>query len=191
MYKDLQLLYWWPGMKKDIRRFVSECLTCQLVKAEHQRPAGLLKPLPIPEWKWENVTMDFVTGLPRSARGSNAIWVIVDRLTKSAHFLPIKTTFTMVQYAELYIREIVRLHGIPVSIVSDRDPRFTSSFWKSLHSTMGTKLLFSTAFHPQTDGQSERVIQILEDLLRACVMDFSGSWESNLPLVEFTYNNSF
>ena len=112
MYKDLQLLYWWPGMKKDIRRFVSECLTCQLVKAEHQRPAGLLKPLPIPEWKWENVTMDFMTGLPRSARGSNAIWVIVDRLTKSAHFLPIKTTFTVVQYAKLYLREIVRLHGM-------------------------------------------------------------------------------
>ena len=102
--------------------------------------------------------MDFVVGLPRSVRGSNAIWVIVDRLTKSAHFLPVKMTFSMTQYAELYIREIVRLHGFPVSIVSDRDPRFTSSFWKRLHATMGTKLLFSTSFHPQTDGQSERVM---------------------------------
>ena len=135
--------------------------------------------------------MDFVVGLPKTAKGSNTIWVIVDRLTKSAHFLPIKTTFTMVQYADLYIREIVRLHGIPVSIVSDRDLRSTSSFWKSLHAAMGTKLLFSTAFHPRTDGQSERVIQILEDLLRACVIDFQGSWEPKLPLVEFTYNNSF
>ncbi|XP_073120101.1 uncharacterized protein [Henckelia pumila] len=162
-----------------------------VVKAEHQRPAGLLKPLPIPEWKWENITMDFFVGLPRTVRGSNAIWVIVDRLTKSAHFLPVRTNFSMTQYAELYIREIVRLHGIPVSIVSDKNPRFTSTFWKSLHSALGKKLLFSTDFHPHTDGQSERVIQILEDLLRACVIDFDDSWESRLPLVEFAYNNSY
>ncbi|XP_073151841.1 uncharacterized protein [Henckelia pumila] len=145
----------------------------------------------IPECKWENITMDFVVGLPRSVRGCTAIWVIVDRLTKSAHFLPVRTTYSLTQYAELYIKEIVRLHGIPVSIVSDRDPRFTSAFWKSLHTALGTRLLFSTAFHPQTDSQSERVIQVLEDLLRACVIDFQGSWETRLPLVEFTYNNSF
>ncbi|XP_073153876.1 uncharacterized protein [Henckelia pumila] len=174
MYRDLRTLYWWPGMKGDIGRFVSECLTCQQVKAEHQRPAGLLRPLPIPEWKWENISMDFVVGLPRSNRGSTAIWVIVDRLTKSAHFLPVRTTFTMTQFAELYIKEIVRLHGIPVSIVSDRDSRFTSAFWKSLHTALGTKLLFSTAFHPQTDGQSERVIQTLEDFLRACMAPYKA-----------------
>ncbi|XP_073056906.1 uncharacterized protein [Primulina eburnea] len=156
MYKDLKPLFWWPGMKKDIAQFVAQCLTCQQVKIEHQRPAGLLKPLPIPEWKWEHITMDFILGLPRTQRGFNAIWVIVDRLTKSAHFLPVKTTYTMNQYAEEYIKELVRLHGIPMSIVSDRDPKFTSAFWKSLHHAMGTRLSFSTAFHPQTDGQSER-----------------------------------
>lgn len=191
MYKDLQRHFWWPGMKKDVARFVSECLTCQQVKAEHQRPAGLLKPLPIPECKWEHITMDFVLGLPRTQRRYNSIWVIVDRLTKSAHFLPVKSTYTMTQYADDYIKEIVRLHGIPVSIVSDRDPKFTSAFWKSLHQAMGTRLAFSTAFHPQTDGQSERVIQILEDILRACTIDYAGSWDTKLPLAEFTYNNSY
>ncbi|XP_073049492.1 uncharacterized protein [Primulina eburnea] len=161
------------------------------VKSEHQRPAGLLQSLPIPQWKWEHITMDFVVGLPRSQKGFNSIWVIVDRLTKSSHFLPVKTTYSMNQYADVYIQEIVRLHGIPVSIVSDRDPRFTSEFWKSLHRALGTKLAFSTAYHPQSDGQSERVIQILEDMLRACTIDFPGSWDTKLPLVEFTYNNSY
>ncbi|KZV53065.1 hypothetical protein F511_03978 [Dorcoceras hygrometricum] len=134
--------------------------------------------------------MDFVVGLPRTVHGFNAIWVIVDRLTKSAHFLPVKTTYDLSKYAELYVKEIVRLHGIPSSIVSDRDPRFTSRFWISLHKALGTKLTFSTAFHPQTDGQSERVIKILEDLLRACVLDYSDSWDTKLPLVEFAYNNN-
>ncbi|KZV30446.1 Gag protease polyprotein [Dorcoceras hygrometricum] len=123
--------------------------------------------------------MDFVVGLPRTLHGYNSIWVIVDRLTKSAHFLPVNTTYSMNKYAELYIREIVRLHGIPVFIVSDRDPRFTLVFWRSLHRALGTKLAFSTAFHPRTDSQSDRVIQNLEDLLRACVIDFDGSWDSN------------
>ncbi|XP_073033835.1 uncharacterized protein [Primulina eburnea] len=161
------------------------------VKIEHQRPAGTLQSLPIPQWKWEHITMDFVTGLPRTPKGYNSIWVIVDRLTKSAHFLPVKTTFIMNQYAEVYVAEIVRLHGIPVSIVSDRDPRFTSDLWKSLHRALGTRLAFSTAYHPQSDGHSERVIQILEDMLRACTIDFPGSWDSKLPLSEFTYNNSY
>ncbi|KZV18741.1 Retrotransposon protein, Ty3-gypsy subclass [Dorcoceras hygrometricum] len=135
--------------------------------------------------------MDFVVGLPRTVHGFNAIWVIIDRLTKSAHFFPVKTTYDLNKYAELYVKEIVRLHEIPNSIVSYRDPRFTSRFWKSLHTALGTKLTFSTAFHPQTDGQSERVIQTLEDLLRACVLDFVDSWDFKLPLLEFTYNNSY
>lgn len=113
------------------------------------------------------------------------------RLTKSAHFLPIRMTDSVDSPSRLYIREIVKLHGVPVSIVSGRDPRFTSRFWKSLQSALGTKLLLSTAYHPQTDGQSERAIQILEDMLRACVLDFRGSWEDHLPLVEFAYNNSY
>ena len=117
--------------------------------------------------------------------------MIVDRLTKSGHFLAVKETFSLQRLAELFVQEIVRLHGVPVSIVSDRDARFTSKFWRSLQQALGTKLHFSTAFHPQTNGQSERTIQTLEDMLRSCVMQFKGNWDSHLPLVEFTYNNSF
>ena len=157
-------------MKKDIAEFISKCLVCQQVKAEHQVPVGLLQPLSIPEWKWERITMDFVSGLPRTQRNHDAIWVIVDRLTKSAHFLAVRLDYTLERLAELYINEIVRLHGIPISIVSDRDPRFTSRFWGSLQEALGTKLKFSTSFHTQTDGQLERVIQILEDMLRACIV---------------------
>ena len=135
--------------------------------------------------------MDFVVGLPRTSKQHDAIWVIVDRYTKSAHFLHVRMTYTMDQFAELYIQEIVRLHGVPVSIISDRDPRFTSKFWESLQKAMGTRLKFSTAFHPPTDGQTERTIQTLEDMLRACVLDFQGSWSKYLPLIEFAFNNSY
>jgi hypothetical protein len=191
IYRDVKAVFWWIGMKNDIAKFVAECLTCQQVKAEHQRPGGLLQPLPIPEWKWEHVTMDFVVGLPRSLNGHDAIWVIVDRLTQFAHFLPIKVNFTLDKLAQLYIQEIVRLHVTPVSIVSDRDPRFTARFWKSLQAAMGTTLNFSTAFHPQSDGQSEQTIQTLEDMLRACILDLGGRWDDHLPLVEFAYNNNY
>ncbi|KAL0421149.1 UNVERIFIED_CONTAM: Retrovirus-related Pol polyprotein from transposon, partial [Sesamum latifolium] len=157
MYRDLRPYYWWPTMKKDVAEFVAKCLTCQQVKAEHQAPAGKLHPLSIPEWKWEKITMDFVIGLPRTFRKHDAVWVIVDRLTKSAHFLPIYQNDSLDKLAELYISEIVRLH----------------------------------AFHPQTDGQSERTIQTLEDMMRACVIEFRGNWDDHLPLIEFAYNNSF
>ena len=172
MYRTLKPYYWWRNMKREIAKYVSRCLICQQVKAERQKPSGLLQPLPIPEWKWEHITMDFVSGLPRTPNGHDSIWVIVDRLTKSAHFLPVNKTYGMDKLAELYVNEIVKLHGPPVSIVSDRDPRFTSKFWKSLHEALGTGLSFSTAFHPQTDGQSERTIQTLEDMLRSYVMQF-------------------
>ena len=135
--------------------------------------------------------MDFVVGLPKTSKGYDSIWVVIDRLTKSAHFIPYKITNSVSELAELYIKEIVRLHGIPASIVSDRDARFTSRFWQCLHQAMGTKFNLSTAYHPQTDGQSERTIQILEDMLRMCVLDFKGKWIQYLPLVEFAYNNSF
>ena len=135
--------------------------------------------------------MDFVVGLPKTQKGHDSIWVIVDRLTKSAHFLAFKTTYTVAQYAQMYLDSMVALHGVPVSIVSDRGPQFTSRFWQKLQEALGTKLDFSTAFHPQTDGQSERTIQTLEDMFRMCVMDFGGSWEKYLPLVEFAYNNSY
>ena len=155
------------------------------------KPAGLLQPLDVAEWKWEHVTMDFVTHLPRMQQRHDAVWVIVDRLTKSAHFLAMRMTFSLERFCRLYIREIVWLHGVPVSIVSDRDPRFTAHFWKSFQKAMGTQLIMSTAFHPQIDGQSERTIQVLEDMLRACVLDHKGCWEEHLPLVEFAYNNNY
>ena len=135
--------------------------------------------------------MDFVVGLPLTGRKHDSVWVVVDRLTKSAHFLPVRTDYSLDKLAELYIKEIVRLRGIPISIISDRDPRFTSRFWGKLKEALGTRLNFSTAFHPQTDGQSERVIQIMEDMLRSCVIDYEGSWDRHIPLVEFVYNKSF
>ena len=135
--------------------------------------------------------MDFVVGLPKKTNGYDAIWVIVDRLTKSAHFLPIKVTYSLEQLADLYVRDIVRLHGVPMSIISDQDSRFTLTFWKSVQWAMGTKIKFRTAFHPQTDGQMERTIQTLEDMLRACILEFKGAWSKYLPLIKFSYNNSY
>ena len=191
MYRDLRPDYWWPCMKRDVAWYVERCLTCRKVKAEHQRPHGKMQPLDIPVWKWEDITMDFITKLPRTARGVDSIWVVVDRLTKSAHFIPIQESISAERLADIYVREIVARHGVPVSVVSDRDVRFTSRFWKRFHDEMGTRLHFSTAFHPQTDGQSERTIQTLEDMLRACVLDFGGCWDTYLPLAEFSYNNSY
>ncbi|PRQ42384.1 putative nucleotidyltransferase, Ribonuclease H [Rosa chinensis] len=135
--------------------------------------------------------MDFIYKLPRTQDGNDGIWMIVDRLTKSAHFLAVKETFSLDKLAKLYVDEIVRLHGVPESIVSDRDARFTSKFWRKVHKCLGTELQFSTAFHPQTDGQSERTIQTLEDMLRACSLQFKGSWDKHLALMEFAYNNSY
>ncbi|GJW73539.1 putative reverse transcriptase domain-containing protein [Tanacetum coccineum] len=191
MYQDLKKLYWWPNMKADIATYVSKCLTCAKVKAEHQKPSGLLQQPKIPEWKWEKIMMDFVLGLSRTPSGYDSIWVIVDRLTKSAHFLPMKKTDSMEKLTQLYLKEIVCRHGVPVSIISDRDSRFASGFWKSLQKSLGTDVNMSTAYHPETDGQSERTIQTLEDMLRACVIDFGNSWDRHLPLVEFSYNNSY
>ncbi|GJR42577.1 putative reverse transcriptase domain-containing protein [Tanacetum coccineum] len=161
------------------------------VKAEHQRPSGLLVQPKIPEWKWDNITMDFVTKLPKTSQGYDTIWVIVDRLTKSAIFTPIRETDPMDKLARIYLKEVVTRHGIPVSIICDRDPRFASNFWRSLQNALGTNLDMSTAYHPQTDGQSERTIQTLEDMLRACAIDFGKGWVNHLPLVEFSYNNSY
>ncbi|GJV76362.1 putative reverse transcriptase domain-containing protein [Tanacetum coccineum] len=132
MYQDVKKLYWWPNMKADIATYVSKCLTCARVKAEHQRPSGLLVQPAIPEWKWDNITMDFITKLPKSSQGFDTIWVIVDRLTKSAHFLPIRENDPLDKLARLYLNRIVARHGIPVSIICDRDGRFTSNFWRGL-----------------------------------------------------------
>ena len=191
MYRDLHQLFWWSGMKREVAKFVSECDVCRRVKAEHQRPAGLLRPLSVPEWKWEEIGMDFITGFPRSQKGNNAIWVVVDRLSKVAHFLAVREDITASQLADLYISRILVLHGIPKKIISDRGSLFTSKFWTSFQEAMGTRVNFTTAFHPQGDGQVERVNQILEDMLRACVISFGKSWEQSLPFAEFSYNNSF
>ncbi|GJZ05113.1 putative reverse transcriptase domain-containing protein [Tanacetum coccineum] len=168
MYYDLKQLYWWPNMKANIATYVSKCLTCAKVKAEHQKHSGLLVQPEIPEWKWEKITIDFVTKLPKTANGYDTIWVIMDRLTKSAHFLPMRENDPMGKLMKLYMKEVVTRHGVPVSIISDRD-----------------------AYHHETDGQSERTIQTLEDMLRACVLDFGKNWDRHLPLVEFSYKNSY
>nr|GFC61846.1 reverse transcriptase domain-containing protein [Tanacetum cinerariifolium] len=176
MYQDLRKLYWWPNMKADIVTYVSQCLTCAKVKAEHLKPSGLLQQPKIPEWKWENVTMDFVTELPRTPSGYDSIWVIVDRLTKSTHVLPKKKTDSIEKLAELYLKEIVCKHGVPVSVISDRDSFFTSRFWVSFQKALGTQLDLNAAYHPKTDWQSERI----EDRLLACVIDFGSSWDKHL-----------
>ncbi|GJR19955.1 putative reverse transcriptase domain-containing protein [Tanacetum coccineum] len=182
MYQDLKKLYWWPNMKAIIAEYVGKCLTCSRVKAECQKPSGLLVQPKIPMWKWERITMDFITKLPKTSNEHDTIWVIVDRLTKSAHFILTRETDSMETLTRLYIKEIVSWHEVPISIISDRDSQFTSRFWKSLQSALGTQLDMSTTYHPETDGQSERTIQTLEDMLRACVIDFGKGWERHLPL---------
>nr|GFB95309.1 putative reverse transcriptase domain-containing protein [Tanacetum cinerariifolium] len=164
MYQDMKKLYWWPNMKADIATYVRKCLTCAKVKAEHQRPSGLLVQPEIPVWKWDNITMDFITKLPKSPQE---------------------------KLAKLYLKEVVARHGIPISIICDRDPGFASRFWRTLQIALGTSLDISTAYHPETDGQSERTIQTLEDMLRACMIDFGKGWVNHLSLVEFSYNNSY
>ncbi|GJQ91448.1 putative reverse transcriptase domain-containing protein [Tanacetum coccineum] len=156
MYQDMKKLYWWPNMKADIATYVSKCLTYAKVKAEHQRPSGLLVQPKIPEWKWDNITMDFVTKLPKTSQGYDTIWVIVDRLTKSAIFTPIRETDPMDKLARIYLKEVVTRHGIPVSIICDRDPRFASNFWRSLQNALGTNLDMSTALYHHKTGWAKR-----------------------------------
>ncbi|GJS57419.1 putative reverse transcriptase domain-containing protein [Tanacetum coccineum] len=187
----MKKLYWWPNMKADIATYVSKYLTCAKFKAEHQRPSSLLVQPKIPQWKLDNITMNFVMKLPKSSQGYDTIWVIVDRLTKSAIFVPMRETDPMEKLARMYLKEVVMRHGIPISIISDRDPMFASNFWRSHQKALGTNLDMSTTYHPQTDGQSKRTIQTLEDMLRACVIDFGKGWVNHLPLVEFSYNNSY
>ncbi|GJY40557.1 putative reverse transcriptase domain-containing protein [Tanacetum coccineum] len=163
MYQDMKKLYWWPNMKADIATYVSKCLACARVKVEHQRPLGLLVQPQIPQWKWDNITMDFVTKLPKSKQGHDTIWVIVDRITKSAIFIPMRENDPMEKLARMYLKE----------------------------KALGTSLDMRTAYHLETDGQSERTIQTLEDMLRACVIDFGNGWIKHLPLVKFSYNNSY
>nr|GEW05291.1 transposon Ty3-I Gag-Pol polyprotein [Tanacetum cinerariifolium] len=169
MYHDLKQYFWWSGMKRDVATFVSKCLICQQVKIEHQQASGLLQQLDIPQldipvWKWDEISMDFVTRLPQTQRRHDAIWVVVDRLTKSAHFLPIRKDYPVSRLAEIFQQEIVRLHGTPSAIY---------------------------CFSSMTDGQSERTIQTLEDMLHSCALEWTGNWDDYICLVEFAYNNSW
>ncbi|WVZ70289.1 hypothetical protein U9M48_018966 [Paspalum notatum var. saurae] len=170
---------------------ICKCDMCQRVKADHLKPAGMLQPLAVPAWKWEDIHMDFIVGLPRTPKGYDSIWVIIDRFTKSAHFIPVKTIYHAKTYAELYIARIVSLHGVPRTITSDRGLLFVSRFWEQLQIALGTNSIHSSAYHPQTSGQVERVNQILEDVLRACALTYSTKWYECLPLAEFAYNNSY
>ncbi|MCO5575331.1 hypothetical protein L7F22_029131 [Adiantum nelumboides] len=180
--------YFWPGMKGDILRYVKQCLSCQRIKAERIKLPGQLKPLDIPQMKWECISMNFVTGLP-SVADYDSVYVVLDMLTKVAHLIPVKTTYTASDIIRIFIKEIFRLHGLPKRIVSDRDAKFTLKFWNSLFQAIGTQLCFSTAYYPQTDGQIERVNQVIEDILRAYCSQEPRKWVQYLPLVEYAYNS--
>ena len=191
MYRNMRLRYWCPCMKRKIALYVERCLTCRIVKDEHQRPHGKLQKLEDATTIWEQNTMDFITQLPQTAKGFDAIWVIGDRLTKNAQFLSIRERSLAEKLVDLYMHEIVAWHGIPISIVSDRDVRFTYRFWQTFHEELGTRLHLSIIYHPQTVGHSERTVQRLEDMLRACLIDFCGSWDFYLPLSEFSYDDNY
>jgi len=182
--------FWWKGLRKHICRYVKSCLQCQQNKALKQKPAGELHPLPVPGGKWWTVTMDFITGLPSTSDGLDAILVFTDKLTKMIHLVPCATDCTAEMAALLFIREIVRLHGLPRTLVSDRDPRFTGAMYQEIVRSLGIKHSFSTAYHPETDGQTERVNQCVEDYLRAFVLTDQTQWQRYLPMAEFAFNNS-
>jgi hypothetical protein len=181
MYYDLRQQFWWTRMKREAARYISKCDTCQKVKTDYMKPGGLLQPLSILEWKWDDISTDFIVGLPLMARKFDSIWVIMDRLSKSAHFIPVHTRYDVQRYAEIYIARMLCLHGVPKMIISDRGSQFVARFWEQLPTSLGTRLIHSSAYHPQTDGQTKRVNQILEDMLRACVLEHQGSWGQNLP----------
>lgn len=189
-YHRLKKLFVWTGMKQAVEEFVQQCGVCQQAKHEHCKYPGLLQPLPIPEGSWQDISMDFIEGLPLS-KGANTILVVVDRFTKYAHFLSLKHPFSASQVAELFLDRVAQLYGMPKSIVSDRDRVFTSSFWKTLFARFGIPLNMSTAYHPQSDGQTERVNQCLEMYLRCAVANTPSKWASWLPLAQFWYNTSF
>jgi hypothetical protein len=162
-YRQIRERFVWKGLKEDVMRYVRECTTCQQNKVEHTHPTGLLQPLPIPTYKWESISMDFITGFPK-VQGKDGIFVVVDRLTKFAHFFAISMEYSASQVAELFFREVFRLHGLPKNIVSDRDSRFMSTFWQELFRLVGTELTPSMSYHPQTDGQTEIVNKWVEGI---------------------------
>lgn len=187
--EEVERPFFWSSLKRDVAKLVSQCRTCQLAKHKKQN-TGLYTPLPVPTCPWQDVSMDFVLGLPRTTKKHDSIFVVVDRFSKMAHFIPCTKTTDASRVAKLYFDEIVKLHGLPQTIVSDRDVRFTSYFWKTLWHMVGTKLKFSTAYHPQTDGQTEVVNRSLGNLLRCLVSDHNRNWDLILPTAQFAYNSS-
>jgi hypothetical protein len=191
MYTDIRKLFFWVGMKCDVVHFIAKCLEFQQVKANHHHSTSLLQPHDVPMSKWEVICMDFVMGFPLTSHRHNAILVMVDKLTKSTHCILVRDTYDVTDVAHVFVSEVIRFHGIPKKIISYRDSRFTSRSWTSLQSALGTQLNISTTYHPEIDGKTERVNQFMEDMLRMYVKDNQTQWEKYLPLVEFSYNNSF
>lgn len=189
-YQRVKRMFAWPKMKQDIVNYVSTCSVCQQAKTEHTKTPGLLQPLPIPPFPWHTVSLDFVEGLPKS-QGFDVILVVIDKLTKYGHFLPLKHPFTAPQVAQVFLDGIYKLHGLPQCIISDRDKVFTSSFWQELFRLTDTQLMMSSAYHPQTDGQTERLNQCLEAFLRCSSHATPAQWAKWLPLAEYWYNTSY
>ncbi|CAI7905246.1 unnamed protein product [Closterium sp. NIES-54] len=182
--------YYWPEMAADVQQFVTSCDTCQRMKSSKQKKAGLLQPLPVPEQPWQVVSLDFITELPSTSRGHDSILVVIDKFSKMGHFIPTNATATAEATARLFFDRIITIHGIPATLISDRDPKFTSKLWKELMGLLGTKLAMSSAYHPQTDGQTERLNQVVEQLLRTTCKDDVSHWDTQLPTLEFAYNNA-
>jgi len=188
--QNLKRVYWWHGMNEDVKNFVRSCHSCQRSKPDQKKPAGLLKPLPIPNRPWESISMDLITSLPLSPCGHDAICTVVDRLTKMVHFFPCPAKCSAIQLASLFVDNIFKLHGIPNDIISDRDPRFLSSFWREVCRLLGTQQNLSTPYHPQSDGQTERMNRVLEEMLRHFVAPHHSDWIKHLATCEFAINNS-
>jgi hypothetical protein len=188
-FTKLNESYFWPGMRADVKRFVDRCKIFYHSKGRKQN-AGFYQRLHIPEKPWDEISMDLILGLPRTQRGFDSIFVVVDRFSKMAHFIPCQKTSDVTRITNLFFKEVIRLHGLPRSIVSDRDMQFIGNFWRTLWKKLGTNLLFSSAYHPQTDGQTEVVNRSLGDLLRSLVMEHHRQWDNVLPQAEFPYNDS-
>ncbi|MCO5598140.1 hypothetical protein L7F22_052232 [Adiantum nelumboides] len=188
--KAVETFFYWPALRRDVDAYVRSCLVCQKVKFDRQKAPGLLQPLPIPDRPWESIAMDFVFDLPRTTTRNDGIWTIICRFSKQAHFIPVRKKIKPEHMVKIFMQNIFKYHGMTQSIVSDRDPRMTSLFWKALFENMGTTLKFSSSFHPQTDGQSEEANSTVLDLLKCYVSEHKAAWEQYLPLVEYAYNNT-